>query len=70
MFKATGRGRKHSSFPRALPANKPPLETIPDDVTECVTNESMLDQVDVKYTVFCDPQLNLKQVVSVVFGLV
>ncbi len=42
------------------------LETTPDDVTECVINESMIDQVSVKYTSFCDPRLNLKQAVSVV----
>lgn len=42
------------------------LETTPDDVTECVANESMLDQVGVKYTSFCDPRLNLQQAVSVV----
>jgi 3-deoxy-7-phosphoheptulonate synthase len=42
------------------------LETTPDDVTECVANESMLDQVGDKYTSFCDPRLNPKQAISVV----
>ncbi len=42
------------------------LETTPDDVTECVTNESMLSQVGDKYTSFCDPRLNLNQAISVV----
>jgi 3-deoxy-7-phosphoheptulonate synthase len=42
------------------------LETTPDDVTECVANESMLDQVCDKYTSFCDPRLNPKQAISVV----
>jgi 3-deoxy-7-phosphoheptulonate synthase len=42
------------------------LETTPDDVTECVANESMLDQVSDKYTSFCDPRLNPRQAISVV----
>jgi 3-deoxy-7-phosphoheptulonate synthase len=42
------------------------LETTPDDVTECVSNESMLDQVGDKYTSFCDPRLNPNQAISVV----
>jgi 3-deoxy-7-phosphoheptulonate synthase len=42
------------------------LETTPDDVTECVINESMLDRVGDKYTSFCDPRLNPKQAISVV----
>jgi 3-deoxy-7-phosphoheptulonate synthase len=42
------------------------LETTPDDVTECVANESMIDQVGDKYTSFCDPRLNPKQAISVV----
>lgn len=42
------------------------LETTPDNVTECVANESMLDQVGDKYTSFCDPRLNPKQAISVV----
>ncbi len=41
------------------------LETTPDDVTECVLNESMLDQVGYKYTSFCDPRLNPSQAISV-----
>jgi len=42
------------------------LETTPDDVTECVANASMLDQVGDKYTSFCDPRLNPNQAISVV----
>jgi 3-deoxy-7-phosphoheptulonate synthase len=42
------------------------LETTPDDVTECVPNESHLSEVGNKYTTFCDPRLNLSQAVSVV----
>jgi 3-deoxy-7-phosphoheptulonate synthase len=42
------------------------LETTPDDVTECVQNESMLDRVGDKYTSFCDPRLTVQQAVSVV----
>ncbi|MGW7002547.1 3-deoxy-7-phosphoheptulonate synthase [Streptomyces sp. NPDC054933] len=42
------------------------LETTPDDVTECVTNESGIDQVGDKYTSFCDPRLNPGQAISVV----
>jgi 3-deoxy-7-phosphoheptulonate synthase len=42
------------------------LETTPDDVIECISNESTLDQVGYKYTSFCDPRLNLNQAVSVV----
>ena len=42
------------------------LETTPDAVTECVLNESRVDQVGEKYTSLCDPRLNLEQAVSVV----
>jgi 3-deoxy-7-phosphoheptulonate synthase len=42
------------------------LETTPDDVTECVRDESCLDEVGTKYTSFCDPRLNPAQAVSVV----
>jgi 3-deoxy-7-phosphoheptulonate synthase len=42
------------------------LETTPDDVTECVVNESMINHVGDKYTSFCDPRLNPKQAISVV----
>jgi 3-deoxy-7-phosphoheptulonate synthase len=41
------------------------LETTPDDVTECVADESHADQVGDKYTSFCDPRLNPRQAVSV-----
>lgn len=42
------------------------LETTPDDVTECVLNESHVTQVGDKYTSFCDPRLNPQQAVSVI----
>jgi len=42
------------------------LETTPDDVTECVLNESRAAQVGDNYTSFCDPRLNPQQAVSVV----
>lgn len=42
------------------------LETVADDVTECVPNESFVDEVGDKYTSFCDPRLNPSQAVSVV----
>lgn len=41
------------------------LETIPDEVTECVVNETCVDQVGGKYTSLCDPRLNPGQAVSV-----
>jgi 3-deoxy-7-phosphoheptulonate synthase len=41
------------------------LETTPDDVTECVHDESRMDEVGNKYTSFCDPRLNLAQAVTV-----
>jgi 3-deoxy-7-phosphoheptulonate synthase len=42
------------------------LETVADDVTECVPNETFVDQVGDRYTSFCDPRLNPSQAVSVV----
>ncbi|MBV9847387.1 MAG: 3-deoxy-7-phosphoheptulonate synthase, partial [Kutzneria sp.] len=42
------------------------LETTPDDVTECVSDEVSLDQVGDKYTSFCDPRLNPRQAASIV----
>jgi 3-deoxy-7-phosphoheptulonate synthase len=42
------------------------LETTPDEVTECVVNESMINHVGDKYTSFCDPRLNPKQAIKVV----
>jgi 3-deoxy-7-phosphoheptulonate synthase len=42
------------------------LETTPDDVTECVANESMIDHVGNEYTSLCDPRLNPGQAISVV----
>ncbi|MER5769513.1 3-deoxy-7-phosphoheptulonate synthase [Streptomyces sp. NPDC001985] len=42
------------------------LETTPDQVTECVTNESHVHEVAEKYTSFCDPRLNPGQATAVV----
>ncbi|MFF8607241.1 3-deoxy-7-phosphoheptulonate synthase [Streptomyces sp. NPDC015346] len=42
------------------------LETTPDHVTECVTNESFVGGVAEKYTSFCDPRLNPEQAMTVV----
>lgn len=42
------------------------LETTPDEVTECVLNESYADEVAKKYTSLCDPRLNPGQAMSVV----
>ena len=42
------------------------LETSPEDLTECVPNESFIDQVGDKYTSHCDPRLNPRQAISVV----
>lgn len=42
------------------------LETTPDHVTECVPNESCVDEVAEKYTSFCDPRLNPEQATAVV----
>ncbi|MET8682387.1 3-deoxy-7-phosphoheptulonate synthase [Streptomyces sp. NPDC004647] len=41
------------------------LETTPDDVTECVPNESGVEHVGDKYTSFCDPRLNTSQALRV-----
>ncbi|MGP3923128.1 3-deoxy-7-phosphoheptulonate synthase [Streptomyces sp. 8N616] len=41
------------------------LETTPDDVTECVPNESGVEHVGDKYTSFCDPRLNPSQALRV-----
>jgi 3-deoxy-7-phosphoheptulonate synthase len=42
------------------------LETTPDAVSECVLNESYIDDVGIKYTSACDPRLNPHQAVAVV----
>jgi 3-deoxy-7-phosphoheptulonate synthase len=42
------------------------LETVAEDVTECVTDESCVDQVANRYTTLCDPRLNPGQAVAVV----
>jgi 3-deoxy-7-phosphoheptulonate synthase len=42
------------------------LETVADDVTECVLNETFVHEVGDKYTSFCDPRLNPSQAVAVV----
>jgi 3-deoxy-7-phosphoheptulonate synthase len=42
------------------------LETTPDDVTECVSDEADLGQVGDRYTSLCDPRLTLEQAVAVV----
>ncbi|MDG9706455.1 3-deoxy-7-phosphoheptulonate synthase [Streptomyces sp. DH37] len=42
------------------------LETTPDDVTECVRDESQVHRVGTRYTSFCDPRLNPEQALSVV----
>jgi 3-deoxy-7-phosphoheptulonate synthase len=42
------------------------LETTPDDVTECVRDETQLDRVPEKYTSLCDPRLTTEQAVTVV----
>ncbi|MFB7501008.1 3-deoxy-7-phosphoheptulonate synthase [Streptomyces sp. NPDC056161] len=42
------------------------LETTPDDVSECVTDESALDTVGSDYTSFCDPRLNPAQALAAV----
>lgn len=41
------------------------LETTPDEVTECVDDESELDRVSHKYTTLCDPRLRPEQAVAV-----
>lgn len=40
------------------------LETTPDDVSECVTDESGIDRVGTLYTSFCDPRLNPAQALA------
>jgi 3-deoxy-7-phosphoheptulonate synthase len=42
------------------------LETTPDEVTECVPNESDVERVGDKYTSLCDPRLNPRQAMTVV----
>jgi 3-deoxy-7-phosphoheptulonate synthase len=42
------------------------LETTPDDVTECVVDESAIGHVGDEYTSFCDPRLNPEQAIEVV----
>ncbi|TDC98385.1 3-deoxy-7-phosphoheptulonate synthase [Actinomadura sp. 7K507] len=42
------------------------LETTPDDVTECVIDESGFAQVGARYRTFCDPRLTLWQAVAVI----
>ncbi|MEV6694621.1 3-deoxy-7-phosphoheptulonate synthase [Micromonospora sp. NPDC051196] len=42
------------------------LEVTPDQVTECVLDESHADRVGEKYTTLCDPRLNPEQAVTVV----
>ncbi|MEW2295657.1 3-deoxy-7-phosphoheptulonate synthase [Streptomyces sp. NPDC006743] len=42
------------------------LETTPDDVSECVADESALDTVGTAYTSFCDPRLNPAQALAAV----
>jgi 3-deoxy-7-phosphoheptulonate synthase len=41
------------------------LETTPDDVTECVNDESSVDELGEVYTTFCDPRLNPRQALFV-----
>ncbi|MFE2756906.1 3-deoxy-7-phosphoheptulonate synthase [Actinosynnema sp. NPDC059335] len=42
------------------------LETTPDDVTECVVDESEDRHVGDKYTSYCDPRLNPEQAITAV----
>lgn len=42
------------------------LETTPDDVTECIVDESGLGQVGDRYRSLCDPRLTLWQAVAVI----
>ena len=42
------------------------LETTPDDVTECVSDEAGFGRVGDRYTTLCDPRLTLEQAVAVV----
>ncbi|HEY5834415.1 3-deoxy-7-phosphoheptulonate synthase [Streptomyces sp.] len=41
------------------------LETTPDRVTECVQDASEIGRVSDKYTSFCDPRLNVRQLMDV-----
>lgn len=41
------------------------LEATPDDVVECVANESMIKHVGARYASFCDPRLNPRQAITV-----
>jgi 3-deoxy-7-phosphoheptulonate synthase len=41
------------------------LEATPDPVTECVADETELEQVGRRYTSLCDPRLNPRQAVAV-----
>ncbi|MFD0272039.1 3-deoxy-7-phosphoheptulonate synthase [Streptomyces sp. NPDC127106] len=41
------------------------LETTPDQVHECVTDEYHVDELGEKYTSFCDPRLNSDQAIEV-----
>ena len=41
------------------------LETTPDNVTECVHDASEIGRVSDKYTSFCDPRLNCRQLMDV-----
>lgn len=40
------------------------LETTPDAVAECVTDESELTHCDGPYTTLCDPRLNVRQAIA------
>jgi 3-deoxy-7-phosphoheptulonate synthase len=42
------------------------LETTPDDVTECASDEAGFEELGDRYTSLCDPRLTLKQAVAVV----
>lgn len=42
------------------------LETTPDEVTECIADESGLDTVGDRYTSFCDPRLTVAQAMTVI----
>jgi 3-deoxy-7-phosphoheptulonate synthase len=44
------------------------LETTPDDVTECVADESQVHRVGERYRSFCDPRLNPEQAAELVSG--
>lgn len=42
------------------------LETTPDDVTECVVDETGFGRVGDRYRSFCDPRLNLWQAIALI----